>query len=287
VRRTSREPSLRALSLGSAAASRVLLPGQGEDDPVVIDLLLRGWQFYTLFTAEGNAKARAAFEAAVERVPSHAEALARLGWTYWIGSISGWDADPAMSFEQAWKFASRAIACNRGHPAPHTLMGKVLLWRMEHEPALEHLRHAVEIAPSFAYAHFHLGDASMWCGRCDEALAHERRALDLDQNDHGMFLTIRGMAQWMKGDLREAHASLTSAITRNPDYAWAHSALVAVNVERGEIEAARHCCAVACRLNRRFSLSFVEHVMPFAQPDHRRRNIEAWRIAGMPEAECS
>ncbi|HXD41223.1 MAG TPA: BTAD domain-containing putative transcriptional regulator [Ramlibacter sp.] len=279
------QPPTAVPGIGSAAASRVLLPGHGAEDPVVIDLLLRGWQFYTLFTAEGNSKARAAFEAAVERAPRHAEALARLGWTYWIGSISGWDADPVKSSEQAWKCASRAIACNRGHPAPHTLMGKVLLWRMEHEEALEQLRHAVEIAPSFAYAHFHLGDAAMWCGRCDEALAHESRALDLDQNDHGMFLTIRGFALWMMGQLGEAQAALDSAITRNPTYAWPHGALVAVHAERGDLDAARAAAATARRLNRRFSLSFAERVMPFAQAGQRRRMVEAWRIAGVAPFE--
>jgi DNA-binding SARP family transcriptional activator len=269
------------------APSAMLLQGHGTADPIVVDLLLQGWQFFTLFTAESNAKARAAFQTAVERAPGHAEALARLGWTYWMGSVSGWDADPVMSIEQAYHWASRAVDCNRGHPTPHTLMGKVLLWRMEYERSLEHLRRALEIAPGFAYCHFHLGEASMWCGRSDEALAYEARALEIDPNDHGMFLTIRGLALWMKGDLREAHASLTSAMTRNPDYAWAHSALVAVHVERGDIQAARDSCAIARRLNRRFSLSFAEHVMPFAQPDHRRRKLEAWRIAGMPECESA
>ena len=160
----------------------ILLSGASGDDPVVVDLLLRGWQFFTLLTAESNAKARAAFEAAVARAGDHAEALARLGWTHLMDSLSGWSADPVQSYDHASKCASRAIACNRGHPPPHTLMSKVLLWRMEYEPAFEHLERAAALAPSFAYPYFHMGEASMWCGRCDEALAHLNHALELDRN---------------------------------------------------------------------------------------------------------
>ena len=83
---------------------------------------------------------------------------------------------------------------------------------MEHDAALEQLRHAVEIAPSSAYAHFNLGDASMWCGRCDEALVHLDRALRLDPNDHGVFLTIRGVTLWMMGELREARGDTVVAL---------------------------------------------------------------------------
>jgi tetratricopeptide (TPR) repeat protein len=157
---------------------------------------------------------------------------------------------------------------------------------MEHDAALEQLRHAVEIAPSSAHAHFNLGDASMWCGRCDEALVHLDRALRLDPNDHGVFLTIRGVTLWMMGELREARAALNSAITRNPAYAWAHGALASVQADCGEMEAARVAAATARRLNRRFSLSFAEHVLPFRMPEHRRRKLEGWRAAGMPEHEA-
>jgi len=101
-----------------------------------------------------------------------------------------------------------------------------------------------------------------------------------------VFLTIRGLTLWMMGELREAQAALDSAITRNPTYAWAHGALVGVHVERGDIEVARVAAATARRLNRRFSLSFAQDVLPFRMPEHRRRELDAWRAAGMPQYEA-
>jgi DNA-binding SARP family transcriptional activator len=275
-----------ATVLSAVTATPTITPPRADDDAIVFDLLLRGWQLFSLFTAEANAQARTAFEVAISHVSDHAEAIAMLGWTHWFDSVSGWSADPGLSYGYASQCATRAIACNRGHPAPHAIQGKVLLWRMEHEAALEQLRHAVSIAPASAYAHFNLGDASMWCGRCDEALAHLDRALKLDPNDHGVFLTIQGKALWMSGDLRRAQAALESAITRNPGYGWAYGALATVLAERGDLEGARDAAVTARRLNRRFSLSFAERVLPYRSADQRRRVVEAWRAAGMPQHEA-
>jgi DNA-binding SARP family transcriptional activator len=257
------------------------------DDPVIFDLMLRGSQLFSMFTADGNASARAAFESVIARANDHADAIAMLGWTHWFDSLSGWSDDPALSYQYASSCAARAIACNRGQPMPHMLQGKVLLWRMEHDRAIEELQHALRVDPESAYSYFNLGDGLMWGGHCDEALAHLERALQIDPNDHGVFMTIRGVALWMRGRLREARAALASAATRNPTYVWAHGALTAVHMELGDLESARSAAATARRLNRRFSLSFCENVLPFRIHEHRQRMLEAWRDAGMPQEEAS
>jgi len=265
----------------SAAAGPIVSPPRSDEDAAVVDLLLRGWQFFTLMTAESMVKAREAYEAAVALAPDNAEAIAKLGWTHWIDSLSGWVPDPSASFEKAHECASRAIACNPGIMLPHALMGKVLLWRMEHEAALEELQRAVTLGPESAYAHFHLADAAMWCGRCDQSLAHISRALALDPNDHGMFLTIRGYALWMLREHHDARAALTSAITRNPAYLWPHNGLAGVHYELGDLRSARDSVERACSLNRRVSLSFVRDVLPFRMPAHRERLLVACEAAGM------
>ncbi len=271
----------------AGASALIVAPARRHEDAVVVDLLLRGWQFFTLMTPESMASAREAYEAAVAIAPGSAEAVAKLGWTHWIDSISGWVSDPAASFEKAHQCATRAIACDPNHMLPHALMGKVLLWRMEHEAALEHLQRAVALAPGAAYAHFHLADATMWCGRCDESLAHVNIALALDSNDHGMFLTIRGYALWMIGELRGAQAAFTSAITRNPAYLWPHNGLAAVHYELGDVRSTQNAVATACRLNRRVSLSFVRNVLPFSVTAHRERLLAACEAAGMRSDEVA
>lgn len=279
------EPALSAAPAGGLAS--IAAPARRSEDAAVVDLLLRGWQFFTLMTPESMAMAREAYAAAVALAPGSAEAVAKLGWTHWMDSISGWVPDPSASFQKAHQCATRAIACDPNHMLPHALMGKVLLWRMEHEAALEQLQMAVALAPGAAYAHFHLADAAMWCGRCDESLAHVNIALALDPNDHGMFLTIRGYALWMVGEYGGAQAAFTSAITRNPAYLWPHSGLAAVHYELGDLRSARNAVATACSLNRRVSLSFVRNVLPFRVTAHRERLLAACAAAGMRSDEVA
>ncbi len=166
-------------------------------------------------------------------------------------------------------------------------MGKVLLWRMRHPEATEHLRQAVALAPDYAYMHFHLGDAAMWSGRPDEALVHLDRALALDPNDHGVFLTVRGMALWMVGEPRAARATIASALRRNPSYLWGHGLNAVLQAEAGDLASERFAADTGRRLNPRFSVEHAERVLPFLQQGHRERFVRAWRDAGLPEHEVS
>jgi len=294
--------SVRAASANAAHDGGVAPPGLPEavaaysmatshdragDDRLIIDHLLRGWQLFTEFTAQGNPRARAEIEAALQHAPGHAEAHAMLGWTHFMDFVSGWSERPALSFDCAVQAATRATACNKGHPAPHALRGKLLLWQMAHDEALAELQRAVAAAPASAYTHFHLAEATMWAGHYDEALRHVRRALRLDPNDHGIFLAIEGMALFSMGDLPAARKALASAIVRNPTYPWPHATLAALLAEAGNLAGARESAATAKRLNRRLSLDFAAGVLPIRSGVLRRRLCEGWRAAGMPEHEAA
>jgi DNA-binding SARP family transcriptional activator len=265
----------------------VVSPARSGDDPRVVDLNLRGWEQYVLYTPDGNLRARAAFEEAVRLAGDHAEVIARVGWTYWTEATSRWTGDPDASMAQAFQWASRAIACNRGRSTPHSLMGKVLLWRGQHDVALQQFRAAVELEPHYSWAHFHLAEALMWAGQCDEALAEVSRALALDQNDHGIFLNVRGFALWMMRENRAARLALHSALTRNPTYFWPALMLAVVDAEEGDLAAAADAAATALGRRPRFSVSYVERALPFRMPEHRRRMVDALRACGMPEDEAA
>lgn len=260
----------------------VVSAARSGDDPRVVDLNLRGWEQYVAYTPEGNLRARAAFEQAVRLAGDHAEVIARVGWTYFSEATSRWTSDPGASLAQASHWASRAIACNRGRSTPHSLMGKVLLWQGEHEAALDQFRVATRLEPNYSWTHFHLADGLAWSGDCDDSLAQVERALALDQNDHGMFLTVRGLALWLLREHRAARLALDSALTRNPGYAWAAFILAAVHAEEGDLAAACAAAATARRLHPCLSVSFAERVLPIRRPEHRRRMVDGLRACGMP-----
>lgn len=250
-----------------------------------LDHLLRGWQLFSQYTAEANPRARAAFEAAVAQEPDNAEAIVRVGWTHFFDFVSGWSDDYALSLRQAADAVRSAIDCNPQQASAYMLQGKVLLWQMEYDAAIQQLQRGVSLAPGSAYAYFHLADASMWAGQYDEALLHVRRALQMDANDHGIFLAIEGGTLFHMGDLVNAQRTLTRAITRNPTYSWLFSTLAAIHVELGELTQAREAALRACQLNRRLSLDFVQHVLPIRRQDQRLRLVQDWCCVGMRRHE--
>lgn len=272
-----------AMPLAGAPRVPVVSGPRVGDHPRVVDLNLRGWESFCRCTPHDNLLARAAFEEAVRLAGDHAEIIARVGWTHWMESVFGWTPDPERSMELACQWASRAIACNRsGRSTPHTLMGKVLLRRRQFDEGLAQLRLAASLEPHYAWANFHLAEGLMLAGECDEALAAVERALALDLNDHGMFLTIRGFALWMTGELEAAQVAMESAATRNPGYFWAQLGLTAIHAERGNLDGARAAAAAAGRMNPRLSTAHVEEALPMRLPEQQQRMAQALRAAGLP-----
>lgn len=278
-------PSPQSASAASAPWLTPISVAVAHSGTQALDHLLRGWQLFSQYTAEANPRARAAFEAAVAQEPDNAEAIVRVGWTHFFDFVCGWSDDYALSLRQAADAVRSAIACNPQQASAYMLQGKVLLWQMEYDAAIQQLQRGVSLAPGSAYAYFHLADASMWAGQYDEALLHVRRALQMDANDHGIFLAIEGATLFHTGDLVNAQRTLTRAITRNPTYSWLFSTLAAIHVELGELTQAREAALRACQLNRRLSLDFVQHVLPIRRQDQRLRLVEDWCRVGMRRHE--
>lgn len=85
--------------------------------------------------------------------------------------------------QYGWNAARLALAVDDSVPAVHISIGKLQLWRMEHEEALVHMKRAVALAPDDPFAHFQLGDSLAMCGLADEALASIDRAMALHPSD--------------------------------------------------------------------------------------------------------
>lgn len=256
-------------------------------DAVAMDHMLRGWQLFSEFGADANLRARAEFAAVVAHQPDNAAAIVRVGWTHFLDYAGGWCQDHALSLERAAEAAGQAIACDPGYALAYALRGKILVWQMKHDAAIRQLQYAVSLAPDSAWTHFHLAEGLMWDGQCDQALQHVRRALQIEANDHGVFLAIEGFTLFFMGDLLAARVALTRALTRNPYYFWALGFLAAVYVEMDDVALAREAVLRARRLGRRMSLDYARKVLPMRLDTQRKRLVGDWRRAGMPAHEVT
>ena len=262
-------------------------PATAPADVAAMDHMLRGWQLFSEFSADANQRARAEFAAVVAHQPDNAVAIVRIGWTHFLDYVGGWCHDYSQSLERAAEAADQAIACDPGYALAYALQGKILVWQMKHDAAIRQLQHAVDLAPDSAWTHFHLADGLMWGGQYDRALQHVRQALQLEGNDHGVYLTIEGSALFFMGELPAARVALTRALTRNPYYSWAYGFAAAVYVEMDDVALASEAVLRARQLGTRLNLDFARKTLPIRLDAQRQRLVRDWRRAGMPAHEIT
>ncbi len=121
---------------------------------------------------------------------------------------------------------SYEAALARGSTEARTryLLGLIHLQRGESGAAIERLRQAAAIEPSYAPVHFNLGQALLDAGRASQAIAAMREALRLDPGD-ASFHTGLGRTLRQAGELPQAESALRGALAIDPDSAEAHQLL--------------------------------------------------------------
>ena len=119
------------------------------DNLEAYDYFLRGVEYCCRYTKEANAQARQLFEKAIELDPQYAEAYAFLGSTYLAEWLFQWSPDP-QNLERAFDLEQKALALDDSLPSAHLLLGKVYLWKKQHDQALAEAERAIALDPNNA-----------------------------------------------------------------------------------------------------------------------------------------
>jgi tetratricopeptide (TPR) repeat protein len=126
----------------------------------------------------------------------------------------------------------------------HNNLGTALAAEGKKEEAIAHYRKAIEINPTFTIAHLNLGAALVAQGRIEEALA----AIKINPNYDDAHYNLANL--FMKqGKIEEAIAHYRQAIKINPDHADAHCNLANVFVKQNKIDQAIEHFREAVRIN--------------------------------------
>ncbi len=216
--------------------------------------------------AEPNeARRRVALEklaasADVTRVP--ARALTRLAWKlepassepllrraqrqypadFWVNEYLGWVLISVSPLDrgEAVRFLTAAAALRPDSPGCLVNLGLALKEKGQSDEAIACDRKAIELDPKFANPHNNLGVALKDKGQVDEAIACYRKAIELDP-ELAMAHNNLGVALKAKGQWDEAIACHRKAIELDPKFALAHSNLRAALTEKGQVDEAIAC----------------------------------------------
>lgn len=206
---------------------------------------------------------------AAQNAPDSASAVARLGMV-----LHAYD-----KFEGAARCYERALFLQPDQFAWLYYLGRVKTRLGDHEGALDALRQAVGLDPSYAPAGLQLADVLLSSG----AIEDSRTRYEALRRDHPALVpAVYGLGRALSelGDSAAARDQLTQAVELAPEFGAAHYALGLAYRDLGQVEAAGRHMAVATRTSGRRPpaddpLMSDIHAL---RTDPRSREMQAFRL---------
>jgi tetratricopeptide (TPR) repeat protein len=124
-------------------------------------------------------------------------------------------SDTHAATARALELANTARAIDRDLPETYWVLAYVHLSRKQHAEALQQLRAALRLNPSYADAYAFIGGINTYLGRPDETLPAMRTAMRLNPDAGSLYFLLLGRAYYFLGDLEQARLNLAHALARN------------------------------------------------------------------------
>jgi len=214
----------------------VIIPRSTENLEAYDDLL-RGMEYFFTLTREGNVKARAMFEKAIDLDPKYAQAYALLGWNYWAGSVFGFSPDP-NGMERALQLGQQAVTLDDSLPMAHTALAEIYAAKGQYDQAITEAQRAIALDPNFASGYHVQADVLNIQFKPEEALVAVDKGMRLNPRNADYYLMDQGWAYTLLGRWKEAIVAF-AFLTRYPDLIWGHAWLALDYSALGNGEAAR------------------------------------------------
>jgi adenylate cyclase len=197
------------------------------------DLVLRGRAALLRWSRSENREARQLFEQALRLDPNYAAAYAGLGLAYRYMATLGWTEFPDEMLARAEKVARKALSLDPESVAAYQVLSGVHTIRLQYDLALAETDRALAINPSDSESHAARGDALLWMGRVDEAIAQLEIAFALNSNLSAANAFALGLTYYLSRRLEDAVRFLERDALRNPDYVYTSVLLAAAYGQLG------------------------------------------------------
>jgi adenylate cyclase len=198
------------------------LTKKATENPEAHRLYLLGRYHFAKFTRAGWTNAIHYFEQALQLDPNFALAYCGLADTY------GWAGGQTMAGREAWakemELAQKALALDPNLAEAHLAMGTALFSALGPHASEKELDRAVELNPNLALIYDQYGWTFAEMGRFDEAIAAEKKALELDPLNTFLNTDLAFFLYWARR-YEDAITQIRKTLELDPNNAFAHSIL--------------------------------------------------------------
>ena len=239
------------------------------NSPEAYVLLLRGQEYYRLFTPDSLVKAIPFLENAIELDPAFARAHAVLAAVYWGIYNNEWAKSTGVPYDDCLKKTNRHLNEAMKNPTPlaHRIAARQHEYGKRWDEALIEAERAIALDSNDPNGYVAMSALLVNLGRAAEGLEYIKKAMRLDpQTD---YLWRLGYAQFHLERYDEAAATMFRATKRNPDNDWNYLLLAAAYGHLGREQEARQ--AVATFNNMRFDTTGKK-------PRFTLDNLKYWSI---------
>jgi TolB-like protein/Tfp pilus assembly protein PilF len=192
------------------------------ENPEAHRLYLLGRYHFAKFTRAGWTNAIRSFEQALQVDPNFALAYCGLADTY------GWAGGQTLPGREAWakemEFAQKALALDPNLAEAHLSMGTALFSVLGPYASENELDRAVELNPNQPLIYDQYGWTFSEMGRFDEAIAAEKKALELDPLSTFLNTDLAFFLYWARR-YDEALVQIRKTLELDPNNGFAHSIL--------------------------------------------------------------
>jgi len=247
------------------------------------DKFMRGLEYCGKLTKKDTMLGRRLLMDAIDIDKTHATPYVMVGFSYIYDLGHGWSKSPLSSFEQAEKFARKALALDDSLDLAHSLLGLIYLYKRQHEDSKKEGEKAIELNPNGAEACVCLAVTLTYMGEAKKAIRLFKRAFRLNPLPPAYYYYFLGRAFETDGQYENAIEICEKGHALNPDAYDSYFPLISSCIKLNLTEKARMYANELLKIAPKFSLSFYKTIDPFKNEAEAEAHFENLRKAGLPD----
>jgi TolB-like protein/DNA-binding winged helix-turn-helix (wHTH) protein len=234
-----------ALAIRVTQAEQRRVNAKPPDSLEAYDYVLRARQLLQNPSRAGLAEARTLLRRAIEADPGYPAAHAALAEADYVAVSWGWAESPATALARAEALATRALRLNESELRARIVLGRIQLAQDRTEQARAEMERAVASNPSDAHGLGGLGNALMWLGQPEAAIAALERAQRIDPDLSPMDRFALAMAYYLTHRYDAAIDQGVANLRASPESVFNHVLLAAAYRQAGRaVEADQTIAAI-------------------------------------------